>query len=141
MKDKERLEKIKVKYNAGNAGKLGEFIDLKLVNPYDLKYLIERVQELEEENINLKAIKAGNEELIKLVDERTETLENKYLALRNIHNITLKTGELVAEENKRYKQYLELIRSTGTHGKDVQTNEVLRSDEAELANEALEGEE
>ncbi|SIT18332.1 hypothetical protein SAMN05421787_1425, partial [Virgibacillus pantothenticus] len=34
MKDKERLEKIKVKYNAGNAGKLGEFIDLKLVNPY-----------------------------------------------------------------------------------------------------------
>ncbi|MED3738816.1 hypothetical protein P4529_18805, partial [Virgibacillus pantothenticus] len=97
------MEKIKVKYNAGNAGKLGEFIDLKLVNPYDLKYLIERVQELEEENINLKAIKAGNEELIKLVDERTETLENKYLALRNIHNITLKTGELVAEENKRYK--------------------------------------
>ena len=75
--------------------------------------------------------------MIKLVDERTETLENKYLALRNIHNITLKTGELVAEENKRYKQYLELIRSTGTHGKDVQTNEVLRSDEAELANEAI----
>lgn len=107
MTDKERLEKIKVKYNAG---KLGEFIDLKLVNPYDLKYLIERVQELEEENINLKAIKAANEELIKLLDERTEALVNKYLALRNIHNITLKTGELVAEVNKQKKQALEKIR-------------------------------
>lgn len=42
--------------------------------------------------------------------ERTEALENKYLALRNIHNITLKTGELVAEENKRYKQAMEKIR-------------------------------
>ena len=46
---KERLEEIKEKYNYE---RLGEFIDAKLVNPYELKWLIEqaeRVQELENE--------------------------------------------------------------------------------------------
>lgn len=51
MTDKEKLEEIKVKCNAG---KLGEFIDSKLVNPHDLKYLIERVQQLEDEIENLE---------------------------------------------------------------------------------------
>ena len=43
-------------------------------------------------------------------------------------------------QNKRYREYLELIRITGTHGKDISTGEIIRSDEANLADEALEGE-
>ena len=45
--NKERLQDIKKKYNYE---RLGEFIDAKPVNPYELKWLIqqaERVQELE----------------------------------------------------------------------------------------------
>jgi hypothetical protein len=47
MTDKERLEEIKEKYNYE---RLGEFIDTKPISPYELKWLIqqaERVQELE----------------------------------------------------------------------------------------------
>lgn len=35
-------------------------------------WLLERVQELEEENISLKAIKAGNEELIKMLEQQNK---------------------------------------------------------------------
>lgn len=49
--------------------------------------------------------------------------------------------ERLKEENKRYREYLELIRATGTLGRIISTNEVLRSDEANLADEALEVEE
>jgi hypothetical protein len=76
MTDKERLEKIKVKYNAG---KLGEFIDSKLVNPHDLKYLIERVQELEKDIEEWKIVNDSWEEI----------------------NTSL------AKQNQRYKQALE----------------------------------
>lgn len=44
-------------------------------------------------------------------------------------------------QNKRYREYLELIRKTGALGKVISSGEIILSDEAELANEALEGEE
>lgn len=48
--------------------------------------------------------------------------------------------EELEQQNKRYREYLELIRITGTHGRIVSTGEIIRSDEANLAEEALEGE-
>ena len=44
------------------------------------------------------------------------------------------------KQNKRYREYLELIKIIGTYGKDISTGEIMRSDEANLAEEALEGE-
>ncbi|MEK6452596.1 hypothetical protein [Caldifermentibacillus hisashii] len=45
------------------------------------------------------------------------------------------------QQNKRYREYLELIKTIGTYGKDISTGEIIRSDEANLAEEALESEE
>src|SRR5690625_4068991 len=45
------------------------------------------------------------------------------------------------QQNKRYREYLELIKTTGTYRKYISTGEILRTYEANLADEALEGEE
>lgn len=75
---KERLQDIKKKYNYE---RLGEFLDVKPVNAYELKWLIqqaERVQELEE-------------------------LEQEYVDLnRDFTKLAL--------ENKRYREALQHIR-------------------------------
>ena len=65
--------------------------------------------------------------------ERVRELEDKLARIRFVNNDYDKI-------NKRYREYLELIRITGTHGKDIKTGEIIRSDEANLADEALEGE-
>ena len=49
--------------------------------------------------------------------------------------------EELEQQNKRYREYLELIKTIGTYGKDISTGEIIRSNEANLAEEALEGEE
>ncbi|WP_077297379.1 hypothetical protein [Virgibacillus pantothenticus] len=97
MTDKERLEKIKVKYNAGNAGKLGEFIDLKLVNPYDLKYLIERVQELEKDIDEWEIVNDSWEEintsLAKQNKRYREAIEYAHGELKNSPRLSLEALE------------------------------------------------
>ena len=64
---KERLEAIRHYYREMESFDPG--------TQSDINWLIEqaeRVQELEEENINLKAIKAGNEELIKILEQQNK---------------------------------------------------------------------
>lgn len=82
---KERLQDIKKKYNYE---RLGEFIDVKPVNPYELKWLIEqaeRVQELEKEN--------------KRLEDFIETIQN-------VHFVELQREKA---ENRRYREALEKI--------------------------------
>ena len=43
------------------------------------------------------------------------------------------------QQNKRYREYLELIRKKGVQGRIISTGEIILSDEANLAEEALEG--
>lgn len=147
MTDKERLEEIK---ENANTYKLHDFITEL---PYeDYLWLIELVelhyatnQQIEQNLAGLQTtlqkmntgrwgesiIKIAND-LIKQQAGRIETLENKYLALRNIHNITLKTGELVAEENKRYKQAMQNA---------INACRYTNPEVAYILSEALEGEE
>ena len=49
------------------------------------------------------------------------------------------TIEKQKHEIERYREYLELIRIIGTHGTNIESREVIMSDEASLADEALEG--
>ena len=49
-------------------------------------------------------------------------------------------AEELEKQNKRYREYLELIKTIGICGKVISTGEIIRSDEANLAEEALEGE-
>lgn len=65
---------------------------------------------------------------------RVEELINRVEELEQV------IGEL-EQQNKRYRKYLELIRKTGIQGRIISTGEIILSDEAELANEALEGRE
>ncbi|API92692.1 MULTISPECIES: hypothetical protein [unclassified Virgibacillus] len=65
--------------------------------------------------------------------ERVQELESKYLALRNIHNITLKTAELFVEVNKQRKEALEKIR-------EISKDSVIDRKYFEIADETLEGE-
>ena len=73
----------------------------------------ERVQELVYENFQLK--------------DDVNRLENEYL-----HG--------VKQQNNRYREALELIRKKGTYGTSVNTGEIVRSNEANIAEKALEGE-
>lgn len=95
MTDKERLEEIKAKYNSDNTGKLGEIIDLKLVNPYDLKYLIERVQELEIEIEELKGTIDDYSDYLNRGEIILEKINRKYW--RAFHGIK---AELLIVEDK-----------------------------------------
>ncbi|RFA31912.1 hypothetical protein CAI16_19560 [Virgibacillus dokdonensis] len=56
--------------------------------------------------INAEYFQDVANDLIKQQAEHIEALENDYLALRNIHNITVKTAELFKEVNKQQKQAL-----------------------------------
>lgn len=96
MNGKERLEEIKEKYNYE---RLGEFIDAKPISPYELKWLIkqaERVQELE-------GYKESYEGVVRALDNMSETLLKE------------------EQQNKRYREALELLVKQETLGKDVKT--------------------
>ncbi|MFU0790677.1 MAG: hypothetical protein ACFWT6_12060 [Virgibacillus proomii] len=130
MTDKEWLEDLKDQYHF--------YVDKGIafnLEHSDIEYLFkqaERVQELESLCKQLVGEEWMNDE--GLYESEMMKLENKYLALRNIHNITLKTGELVAEENKQQKQALEKIR-------EMSKDSVIDRKYFEIADEALEDEE
>src|SRR5690625_1185584 len=86
------------------------------VSRQNIKYLVNK----------LEKYFTQTEQLQELTDEIYQHLEDK---------------ESLEQQNKRYRDYLELIRKTGTYGTSVNNGEVVRSDEANLADEALEGEE
>lgn len=88
--------------------------------------LNKKVQELERD---VRYLRERENKIIEINQHRM-----KYLAEIESRNMLLEL------DNKRYREYLELIRITGTHGKDIKTGEIIRSDEANLAEEALEGE-
>ena len=71
--------------------------------------------------------------------ELTNLIESFYYDGR-IHWLINLVEEL-EKQNKHYREYLELIKTIGTYGKDISTGEIIRSNEANLAEEALEGEE
>src|SRR5690554_3839398 len=107
---KERLEEIKKKYNYE---RLGEFIDAKPVNPYELKWLIEqaeRVELLEREN--------------KALNDMLTTLEKQDITKLLNQNVRL------IKQNKRYREALE-------HIERIQSVDV----DQQIARQALEGEE
>jgi len=89
----------------------------------------------------------GEDNLVWLIEqtERVQELESELQELRKRYLILTKENNQVNDElidefrkNKRYREYLELIKTTGTYGKDISTGEIIRSDEANLADEALE---
>ena len=71
--------------------------------------------------------------------ELTNLIESLYYA--DHINWLINRVEELEKQNKHYREYLELIKTIGTYGKDISTGEIIRSDEANLAEEALEGEE
>ena len=81
------------------------------------------------------ALIKANIALNKRVQELEEELEKGETLLEKI----LPIYKRLKKQNKRYREYLELIRITGTYGKDISTGEILRTYEANLADEALEG--
>ena len=80
------------------------------------------------------ALIKANIALNKRVQELEEELEKGETLLEKI----LPIYKRLKKQNKRYREYLELIRITGTYGKDISTGEILRTYEANLADEALE---
>lgn len=70
------------------------------------------------------------------VRELEELIEDYKTVNKELHDRRKK----LRKQNKRYREYLELIKTIGTYGKDINTGEIIRSDEANLAEEALEGE-
>lgn len=71
--------------------------------------------------------------------ELTNLIESLYYA-GHVDWLINRVEEL-EKQNKRYREYLELIKKTGIQGRILSTGEIIRSDEANLAEEALEGEE
>src|SRR5690606_12503805 len=71
--------------------------------------------------------------------ELTNLIESLYYA--DHINWLINRVEELEKQNKHYREYLELIKTIGTYGKDISTGEIIRSNEANLAEEALEGEE
>ncbi|AUJ26582.1 hypothetical protein [Virgibacillus dokdonensis] len=77
--------------------------------------------------------------------ERLENVKRNYeddAEIAEYAGVTLTLDDyfFLLEQAKRalkYRAYLESIRMTGTYGRNINTNEVLRSDEAKLADEAL----
>ena len=80
------------------------------------------------------ALIKANIALNKRVQELEEELEKGETLLEKI----LPIYKRLKKQNKRYREYLELIKTTGTYGKDISTGEILRTYEANLADEALE---
>lgn len=68
--------------------------------------------------------------------ELTNLIESLYYA--DHINWLINRVEELEQQNKRYREYLELIRKTGVQGRIISTGEIIRSDEANLAEEALE---
>lgn len=158
MTNKERLESIKEDVEIGikvwgisidDINWLIKQVKLKIFSEEMLHPKLGVLNEFLQKRVFDKGVGNVGDNVIDVAIDLIETLEEENQALENTikaHDHSKNLNAMVAGENvnlkienQRYKQYLELIRSTGTHGKDVRTNEVLRSDEAELANEALEG--
>lgn len=127
MTNKERLESIKEDVEIG--------IKVWGISIDDINWLIKQVK-----------LKIFSEEML---HPKLGVL-NEFLQKRALHkgagnvgdnviDVAIELIEILEKENDRYRAYLELILLTGTYGRDINTNEVLRSDEAELANEALGG--
>lgn len=81
MIDKKRLEGIKEKYNFRS---IDRFVDVKLVNPQDLKWLIQQAEKVEY--------------WMKQHRKRCNELEDAYFKIQLIEN-----------QNKRYRKALEAI--------------------------------
>ena len=67
--------------------------------------------------------------------ELTNLIESLYYA--DHINWLINRVEELEKQNKHYREYLELIKTIGTYGKDISTGEIIRSNEANLAEEAL----
>lgn len=107
---KERLEEIKTKFNYE---KLGEFIDAKLISPYDLKWLIEQAERVKE----------------------LEGTEDAFL-------VSEKWRMEAEQQNKRYREALrDLKRILDTYPHVDYSKGKTRRRMFDLANKALEGEE
>ena len=84
-------------------------------------------------------------ESLKRNREWTEATGGKFYTVdSDDYKWLIKQAERVQElekQNKRYRKALEEIRDIGICGRIISTGEIIRSDEANLAEEALEGEE
>ena len=116
---KERLQDIKKKYNYE---RLGEFIDVKLVNPYELKWLIQQAECVEELEDKCNYLSDMNEMLVDLNGVLPDEPE-LYIKLK--------------KENKRYREAINnIIEKAMLFGTNEEVYEAIQD-----AIKALEGEE
>src|SRR5690625_4472498 len=94
-------------------------------------------EETRNDTIRYRSLLAYAIEQAEQVQDLEELLEGYHTEILILKN----ANKRIKRKNKRYREYLELIKTTGTYGKDISTGEILRTYEANLADEALEGEE
>src|SRR5690606_17536826 len=87
-------------------------------------------------NITTKDLDLNGNVLLMLDGSVLMLFEDYYWLIKQAKRV-----QELEQQNKRYREYLELIRKTGIQGRILSTGEIILSDEANLAEEALEGEE
>ena len=87
-------------------------------------------------NITPKDLDLSGDVLLMLDGSVLMLFEDYYWLIKQAKRV-----QELEQQNKRYREYLELIRKTGIQGRILSTGEIILSDEANLAEEALEGEE
>jgi len=133
---KERLEKAKL---------MAEMLRVETRLPHDFPFdLVDWLVEQAEQKQSLETAVDFYQSALRDADRRVQELEELLTQIKYDKEAHIALSEKYLKkqlQNKRYREYLELIKTTGTYGKDISTGEILRTYEANLADEALEGEE
>ncbi|MFD2209404.1 hypothetical protein ACFSMW_06740 [Virgibacillus halophilus] len=83
------------------------------------------------------------EEKIKL-QERVDGIMQEYIALKNLHNISVKASDMTTKENQRYKQALEFYADEGNYvlwNSMVNSQTEIEKDKGKKARQSLRGDE